>query len=224
MHKRNQMGGYISYTENEKHKCIFFDRDSIPHVITTIIFDDSFVPEAAAVDTMQRNFTPYEKDLHIIRQKALAVATTDTIFKWYENTSLNPIPVIYNNKKKVYFLTGPSKTGVVIFGNDYLVTFDKRNNIKSVKSLHKNIIPISFTDNPQETVTMHSHTDSTGHYITATDICTLMLYCPYTNWKQHYVISSKNVSIFDCYKSKLVIITRKAWEKISKHRPETADD
>lgn len=111
-------------------------------------------------------------------------------------------------------------TGVVVFGNDYLIEFDKKNNIKKKKALHANIIPIDFTDNSEETTTYHNHIKETGDLITATDICTLMLYGPYTHWQQHYVISEKNISIWDCKKDQLLVLTREAWDRINKHQNE----
>ena len=62
---------------------------------------------------------------------------------------------------------------------------------------------------------MHSHLPSTGEYITATDICTLMLYEKYPGWKQYYVISPSYVSIWSCEKDELVILTKKAWDSIN---------
>jgi len=62
---------------------------------------------------------------------------------------------------------------------------------------------------------MHSHLPETGEFITATDVCTLMLYSQYTHWSQHYVLSKKYVSIWDCDKESLVVLTTEAWEKIA---------
>ncbi|AWH86859.1 hypothetical protein HYN59_17860 [Flavobacterium album] len=216
--KKENIGGYFSYSADGKHTCIFFDREQEPNVLGALTFDDSFVAEAADVNTTSRKLTPNEKDLYTIRQKAREESVNDTIlFKHYNNTSLNFIPVILKNTKKVYVLTGPSVGGVVVFGNDYLIEFDKKNNIKSKKALHKNIIPIEYNSKQEEEITtMHNHQESTGDLITATDICTLMLYGPYANWKQHYVISKNNVSIWDCDKNQLFVMTRKAWDKIAK--------
>lgn len=213
--KSEAAGGYLSYTEDNKHTCIFFDRQQEPRVLVSITFDDSFVVEAAKIDTTERGFTTLEKDLHVMRQKALNEVQNDTLFKFYEKVNPNFIPLIINKEKKVYILSGPTEAGLVIFGNDYLLTFDKDNKLKTKKALHKNIIPITYSDDPDENVTMHSHKEETGHLITATDICTLMLYCPYTNWDQHYVISKKNVSIWSCENNKLLVMTRKAWEAIN---------
>lgn len=224
--KLNTVGGYFSYTKDERHTCVFFNRDSVPGVTVSVSFDDSFIPEAAKIDTIYRKMTVLENDLYEIRQKAIEETLTDTLFKSYKNTNLNYIPLITGKEKKVYMLTGPVVEGVVVFGNDYLIKFDKKNRIKEKKALHKNIIPIEYSDNPDENITIHSHQEETGSLITATDICTLMLYCPYTNWSQHYVVSEKYISIWDCEKSELFMITMEAWKRMNEHDPknEKEDD
>jgi hypothetical protein len=67
---------------------------------------------------------------------------------------------------------------------------------------------------------MHTHLPQSGDYITATDICTLMLYAKFTTWDQHYVISKNDVSIWDCKKNQLVILTMEAWKKIAADQEE----
>jgi hypothetical protein len=42
---------------------------------------------------------------------------------------------------------------------------------------------------------MHSHLPETGDFITPTDICTLMPYEKFANWKTHNVVS-KNTSVY----------------------------
>lgn len=218
--KRNLIGGYFSYSENNIHSCVFFDQEENPNVLAKISFNDNFEVQLAKIDTTNRKLSNAEMDLFSIRKIALREMDQDTLFKRYNNTNLNPIPIITNKSRKVFVLTGPQISGVVILGNDYLLTFDKKNKLKSKKSLHKNIIPIEYNDDTKDAVTMHSHLKSTGNLITSTDLCTIMLYENYAHWKQHIVISEKNVSLWDCENDKLLIMTRKAWDKISKHQNE----
>lgn len=66
--------------------------------------------------------------------------------------------IINKGEKKVYLLSGPKKNGVLIFGNDYLIEFDKSDNVKNKRLLHKNIIPIEFKNNEgKDAETMHNH-------------------------------------------------------------------
>jgi hypothetical protein len=185
-------------------------------------FDSSYNVNTAKVDNRQRDFSEGESNLYIIRKKALSAINSDTLFKEYEQTNLNLIPLVNGSEKKVYVLTGPAVSGVVVFGNDYLLTFDKDNNITGKKQLHKNIIPIGYGQKAEEgkeaIAAMHMHLPETGDYITATDICTLMLYSKFAKWKQHYVMSENYVSIWDCGKNELVTLTREAWDNIYSDR------
>lgn len=215
--RRTNAGGYFSYTNNDTSKCIFFSKENDPRVISTISFDKTYNIVTAKLDTAIRNFTKDEVDLYTIRKLALEQINNDTLFKKYNNTDLNLIPLIKNGEKKVYVLTGPKNGGVVIFGNDYLITFGKKNKLESKKRIHKNIIATDYGKLKSEGG-FHTHLSSTGDFITPTDICTLMLYEKTAGWEQYYVLSKKYVSIWDCKKDQLATITKEAWDKISKRK------
>lgn len=214
--RKGNIGGYFSYTDNGVSNCVFFSRSDNPKVIGTISFDSTYNISTAKVDGLERDFTANELDIYTIRKNALTEITSDTLFKTYKNTNLNLIPLIDKGEKKVYVLTGPQNSGVVIMGNDYLLTFDKKNNLVNKTQLHRNIIPIKGTEEKDEAITMHTHLKETGYFITATDICTLLLYEKFAKWKQHIVISEKYVCMWDCKTDQLVILTKKAWDNIYK--------
>src|SRR5690606_12923954 len=104
-------------------------------VIGTISFDNTYNLEKANTDLSERGFTDREYDLYQIRKIALEELRSDTLFKFYKNTNPNIIPLINEQERKVYILTGPKESGVVIFGNDYLLTFDKDNKLLTKKQL-----------------------------------------------------------------------------------------
>ncbi len=214
---RTNIGGYFSYTENELAKCIFFSKATEPIVIGTISFDSTYNTNTAKVDLAERNFTKREDELYTMRKLALIEINSDSLFKTYKNTNLNLIPLINGSERKVYVLTGPQNNGVVIFGNDYLLTFNNNNQIVLKKQLHKNIIPVYFggkeKDGTQTEGAVHSHLPETGEFITATDICTLMLYEKFAKWKQHIVVSEKYMNIWNCETDQLVVLPR---EKVDK--------
>ena len=218
---RENIGGYFSYTDNDIAKCIFFSKAENPKVIGTISFDSTYNLKTAITDLTERDFTQIENDLLQIRLIALEELNTnsDGLFKFYENTNPNIIPLINGQEKKVYILTGPQQSGVVIFGNDYLLTFDKNNKLSTKKQLHKNIIPIEYgnTEDGKEVVgAMHSHLPETGDFITATDICTLMLYEKFAKWETYNVVSEKYLNIWNCETDQLTVISMDAVEKINK--------
>ncbi|AFD07872.1 hypothetical protein [Solitalea canadensis] len=218
--KTANFGGYFSYDEENITKCVFVSKGEKPTVLATISFDSTFSVENAKVIGKDRALSSREQQYFALRKKAIETLDADTLFKSYSNTSLNLIPLIRNGQKKVFILTGPKVNGVVIFGNDYLISFDENNKVTEKKSLHKNIIPINFKPDEEHNVelSMHSHLPETGDYITSTDICTLMLYGNFAKWKQHLVMSKKYISIWDCSKNELNVITKEAWDKINEHQ------
>lgn len=213
--KVNKSGGYFSYNENNLTRCIFYSKDEIPVVLCDITFDSTYNTSTAEVNATERAFTETENAYYQLRKKAAEIISSDTLFVAYENTKLNTIPIIDDNLKRVYVLTGPQIDGIVAIGNDYLITFDEQNNIIDKKRLHKSYIPINYAkDEKEEQVTVHTHLASTGDFITATDICTLLLYGKFCKWKQHYVISENYVSIWDIKQNNLFVLTKKAWDRI----------
>ncbi|MBC7440424.1 MAG: hypothetical protein H7250_10645 [Flavobacterium sp.] len=218
--EKEKIGGYLSYTENEISKCIFFSKTEIPKVIGTMSFDETFNLQTAKTELEERELNQTELHLYQIRKITLKTINSDTIFKQFKDTNLNLIPLISNGEKKVYVLTGPQKNGVIIFGNDYLLKFDKNNNLLDRKRLHKNIIWTEFgqkmEDGKEIVAGTHTHLPETGDFITATDICTLMLYEKSTKWQQYYVYSKNYMSIWDCEKNQLTPISMKAIKKINK--------
>ncbi|GAB3514164.1 hypothetical protein GCM10027442_28410 [Emticicia fontis] len=213
--KKENTGGYFSYVDNAVAKCLFFSKAENPRVILTIAFDSTYNLNTAIVDSVERDFSGKEKDLYLIRQATAQALSTDTLFRLYKHTNFNIIPLVENGEKKVYVLTAPENNGVVLIGNDYLLTFDNQNKIANKKRLHKTLISIPFNGDP-EAIGMHTHLKEMDEYITASDICTLMLYGKFAKWKQHYVLSDKYVSIWDCKTERLTILSKKVWDKIYK--------
>lgn len=215
---KSNVGGYFSYPEGNAATCIFFSKGDVPMVLATIAFDSTYNTKSAQLVMKERELTPLEKQYYALRKKAKETVDSDSLFKFYKNTSLNLVPMISNGEKKVYVLTGPQQQGVVIFGNDYLMTFDENNHLLSKKQLHRNIIPIGYGGEDVKNVeaTVHSHASETGDFITATDICTLMLFEKFAGWKQHNVVSEKYLNIWNCETDQLVVLPMKTVDKINK--------
>jgi len=220
---RNQIGGYLSYqSDHNKIYTIFFERNFTSHVLVRFQFDSLPRQNPIGIDTINLIANQTESDLIKIRQDALEKINTnsDKFFSFYKNTSYNIIPVITKTERKVYSITGPQTSGIVLIGNDYLFKYDSDNNFISKEKIHNSLIqlPAKMDSAKNAVATMHSHVIS--EIIDPTDICTLLLYRDFVEWKQHYVISSKYVSIFDLEKEKLVIMKKKDWEKIYQNNKE----
>ncbi|MCL1937129.1 MAG: hypothetical protein FWF52_01875 [Candidatus Azobacteroides sp.] len=219
--KRNRAGGYVSYL-NEKNQVvtIFFEKDNPTHILVRFEFD--YLPQKSPtkIDTLNQMATQQEIDLIAIRQEAIQKISEnkDDFFSFYDNTSFNPIPLIQKEERKVFILTGPKVSNVVIIGNDYLLTYDKNNKLVKKEKLHNSLIQYPYkSDDPENKMetTMHSHVLSDLiTLITSTDICTLLLYKDSVEWTQHCVMSKKYVSFFDLKKENLIVMTRKEWDKM----------
>jgi hypothetical protein len=101
-----------------------------------------------------------------------------------------------------------------------LLTFGADNKLLIKKQLHRNIIPIYFGEKVEKGKqiegAMHSHLPETGDFITATDICTLMLYEKFAKWNTHHVVSEKYLNIWNCQTDELTVIPRGSIDKINK--------
>src|SRR5690606_14292086 len=97
------------------------------------------------------------------------------------------------------------------------------NNLKSKERFHQNIIPIYFgegVENGNAEETMHTHLPGSSEFMTATDICTLMLYQQQTNWKQHTVVSKNYFSFWKTDINDLFIIPAETIRKINEDKKE----
>lgn len=214
---KSNLGGYVSYTDGDSPKCVFISKNDKNKVIGTVTFDKSFDLKNATVDLTQRPVNAIEKEYLSLREKALERIYNDTIFKYYKNTNYNIVPLISGKEKKVYVLTASTENGKVAIGNDYLIGFDSKGEIKKTEHLHRGILMFDYGDPERQIAAVtHNHLPEFNEIITATDICTTMLYQDYTRWEKHTVISKEYVSIWDCTKNELVVLTREAWNNIVK--------
>ncbi|MEJ6792633.1 MAG: hypothetical protein QNK89_07890 [Lacinutrix sp.] len=217
--KKDSIGGYLSYENKEsKINTIFYSRFNNSKILVRYTFDSLTQTKPIKVDVTNLKILDLEKDLIALRKDAQnrAAKNTDSFFSFYNNTVLNFIPVITEKERKVFVITGPQISGIVLLGNDYLLKYNNKNKLKTKEKIHNSIIQLPYTSedkNKPTVATLHSHIVS--EYINSTDICTLLLYKKYVDWKTHYILGKKYVSIFNLEEESLVIITLKAWNKMS---------
>jgi hypothetical protein len=65
---------------------------------------------------------------------------------------------------------------------------------------------------------MHTHLPEEVDFITATDICTLMLYGKSTGWRQHNVVSQKYLNIWNIKTNDLIVLTIEGLKKIDENQ------
>jgi hypothetical protein len=220
--KKDSIGGYLSY-ENEDNKIntIFFSRFDSNKILVRYEFDSLPKTKPIKIDSTNHIASKLEKSLIKVRKDAQkrAYSNKDQFFNFYENTALNFIPVINEKDSNVFVLTGPQISGVVLIGNDYKLEYNKKGEFVKKIKIHNSILQFPYkSDNPENKLESTFQSLVLSKFINSTDICTLLLYKDYVEWKQHYAISKKYVSIFDLEKENLLIITKKAWNKINNHQ------
>lgn len=213
----DQIGGYVSYISGNNVNTIFWSKFDSTELLVRYVFDS--LPGIEPKEFfLSQTATQEEIDLINLRNDAInrVYYENDDYFLFYENTSLNFIPLITRKERKVYIVTGPQSSGYVLLGNDYLLTYNKKNKFTAKSKIHNSLIQLPEKGGDSEiTQTIHSHVVT--ELITATDICTLLLYRDFTEWKHHYVMGKKYVSIFDMEKETIAIMKRTAFEKPSKN-------
>ncbi len=199
----------------------FFSNSELPKVIGQIEFDETFDTETASIIIESRDMTEYETDLYQIWESALFTAINDTLIEIYSNTSLNYIPIIRNNERKVFIVTGSTLNGYIFLGNDYGLEFNDINKMISKKKIHNNLIPIRFLTDTGEYLedpsSLHNHSSKTGDYITSTDICTLLLNKDFTKWKMHHVLTPEYLNFFNLESKTISFFPRDAYDKMNKN-------
>jgi len=214
--KKLLSGGYISYDTKKDVINIFYSKEEYPKVIATVKFDKRLDSTKYTIDTATRNFNDTEKELFVLRKKAADAITTDTFFKFHAYTSHNLVPVIKNGEKKVYVVTAQTSPNEVLLGDDYLINFDKLNNIASKTKLHNNLIPLPNGGKEVIEASSHVHLGTSSNFITATDVCTFKLWKPKITWVITFVQSAGFVSAWHFRDEYLDIYTMADWEKMMK--------
>ncbi|GAB3923058.1 hypothetical protein [Mucilaginibacter myungsuensis] len=226
--KMSRSRGFLSYDTGKGMVNVIFTEGEDPTVLALINFGYDQDINKYQVDTTSRKFNKTEAELFKIRLASIKKIMSDTLVRPYNNANVNFVPIILNGEKRVYVLTGPKISGVVLFGNDCLIRFNKNDEIKSVEKQHKALIPITTraTDGQISDAGIHNHLDEYSPFMTAIDICTMMLYEKMTTWRQHIVTTKNYVSTWDCTANKLTIQTQDAWKKANeaKSKPGTSQN
>ncbi len=214
--------GYFAYQEGKFYKCVFFNHLGDAQIVSTISFDSSFNKLRTAINTTLRPMTEAEKNLYFMRQRSLDEIKADTaFFKIYTNTSTIILPMIDNNERRVFVLTKSEDPASVIFGNDYVLNFDRTNYMSAKKAIHNDIIIIDcVAKNSEEdedlSAIMHKHEGESGEFITATDVCALLMNEKKAGWLHHVVKSQNYVSVWFCDTDELETMPVKKWNKYNK--------
>lgn len=173
----SKFGGYLVYEDQGEIKTIILETGTPICIAEYSYLNDFNKPNRVKI--VDRALSEKELSVIYVRGKIISQLSDEK----YEVTipeGFNPnvILIPFGEKYKFYIIMGTSETGIIPFGNDYLFIADSEGNIESHKKFHSGIIAGNTEFEGQKVISMvHSHLITTP-FITATDICTFMLYAP----------------------------------------------
>lgn len=209
-----QSDAYLSYRDGDSLRTIFYLAADQGQVLGEVAFDSLANVASMRLQVRPRNASAPEKALMTMRANLLAACLADKkgTFAQYENTSMN-ILLLPGPRPLGFLLTAPMEAGVLMLGNDYRFEFDQAGKVLKYNSLHKKLHVLDMRIEGE--ASGHVHTKGEDPVITSTDLCALLLYSQLSDWKHHVVQGPNYISIWDLEERQLVILTKKAWDKIN---------
>ena len=201
-------------------------------VVKTICYPKMNVRKTNAeiIDEEERAPAGKEKILMDYRDMVYHAINADTsFFKLYAGTSLKAVPFDAGKEVKVYVYSSVKKEGIVPFGGDYFLRYDKKTKMLIEKTdLHNDCIFISAQYKGKSydasKATIHTHKEGVSELITPTDIATLLLYKNRLEWDEHHVVAEKYTSVFTLIDRKLDIIPTAELDYLKKKRIENENE
>ena len=217
--KQDSLAGYLSYFNDQGNVItIFYGRDT-SQILVRYEFENVPTRKPILIDTRNRTPEAVEEVLITLRQdaKKRVAANLNGFYKSYEHTTLSYIPIYHENDKKVYVMTASTKKGIITMGNDYLLHYNNNNKFVKEEKFHHSLIQLPAQSKDKKSkLESTTHTNVMSDYIDATDICTLLLYKDFVEWKKHIVLSDKEVSVFVLDTELIYTMSRKEWDKQNK--------
>lgn len=188
---KEKPAGFITYTEGDNTKAIFYNNNNETTAIAVLTFDKDPGEKTALFELSDRKLNSTERqliELNIAAKKVLMDAST---FTAPPGTHLSSIALLNHGSPKCYLLTIADKEGSVVFGNDYLLLFDAGMKMTEKKALHKNLATVAYDNalgSANDKNSSHVHIPASGDMLTSTDVAVLLLNKEATSWSHHTFI------------------------------------
>lgn len=247
-YEKKGIKGYFSYKDGDTIKTLFYGKvdtfsvnyksqpDSVKKylrsdslnmivVMKTFYYLKGISAKTVKIVDASRKPNTYERLLFEVRLKAWKEFNSDPLnYVKYEGTTMSMSLIDWGKTIKVYIITLPNEPGYVSFGNDYIFVWDKKlNKFTEKKKLHPKLIPVPVEYKGEKNAPVkssyHNHKGDTDPFITATDVCILMLFKGGMEWEQHYVYSEKWVSAYVMWNGNLTITDIKEFKKQTQQKP-----
>lgn len=198
-----ELSGYITYFRNGTFVTAFYDGDiDSASVKYTTVTPESLNKNEVQFAAKTRQPSSLEKNLISVREKVYEDLSYDTSFyTFYENLGFELVTLERKYGFQAYLMPTSKETGVILFGNDYLLIFDNAlEQVRRIK-LHEELtsVPVSVEAKGAQVTemgSMHQHGEKDSPLITPTDVAAILLAKDIVQWDQHMVMSPKFLSIF----------------------------
>ncbi len=215
--------GFITYKKSNSIHTVFLKGDiKNPEVRYTFSYSSPFNPENRNLDGEPCLLSEYEVSLNKMKSKILKLAKKrKSFFLNYSEIVLNPVFIQRENLTYVYLISSTNDDSFIPLGNDYLLVFNEKAKLISKKKIHQNLIEIPVGDSDtlktdEALSSFHIHSELSSPFITATDVCTILLNMENSKLESHIVVSEEYVSFFFPLQKHLEIITKEEYEKMNK--------
>lgn len=200
---KSKFESYLTYQTGKAIKTIILGKNLEKCVAEYTFITDYDTPDFTQF--IERPLSPYEKKLIYMRERMMnQLGKEEYGIQVPEGFSLNFILLPFEKKYKLYILTGTSHPNIIPFGNDYLFIADDYGNIEKWRKFHTALIPTEVGSNDKITQIFHSHT-SANPLISATDICTFMLYGPLYDLEEFIVVSEDRDMLYEMESNTILI-------------------
>lgn len=163
---------YLSYRHGTDYVLLMPHRSSSQQpVVTSFRFDSTGKPQTARME-VGRAMTAHESGIWDLWHLATEMVKKDPGFKKVRDTYFNVIPIVEGDSRKVYVLSTPARSNVFVLGNDYLLQFNPGNELVSKTEFHTNSLMVPHGRKSSG----HIHSKLNSPFISATDICALMMH------------------------------------------------
>lgn len=192
---------YLSYRSGRDYVLIMPHRSARERpVVTCFRFDSSFNARSVRME-VGRAMTPHEAGIWDLWALAHRMVAEEPGFKKVRDTQFMIVPIVEGDRRKVYVLSAPTRSNVFVLGNDYLLQFNEANELISKTEFHTNHLMLPMGRKSAG----HIHGKNNSPYISATDVCALMLYPKAFDQPSLRVVSPTHISEWDMVNNTLYI-------------------
>lgn len=202
------INGYFTYWNGNNYISIYVDStDQI--ALYQFFFQPAEGIELTLIKTLKNvPLTGLERNILSVRKKAIGIASW-----WYQQFGydqiVNPNAIIYRTSPQfeVYVIPGAKQSGLLPIGGDMRMVFKPDGELGKMDAIHNNLIPFEIETHEEIVYLAHEHRGKrlAKEYITATDVCTLLLYREFLKEEKHLTVHKKFVSEFYFNEPRLMI-------------------